>query len=72
MFGIFGLILVAVGIFDPADQTAVSLGININLQWGAVLLVFSALMLFLALRKKKAPSKAGQRSEEPSSRLQSR
>jgi hypothetical protein len=31
-----------------------SLGININLIWGVVLLIFGALMLFLASRKNGA------------------
>ena len=52
MFGIFGLILVAVGVFGPVNQTDISMGINMNLKWGVVLIVFAAVMLFLALRKK--------------------
>lgn len=41
MFTLIGLILAGRGFFYP-DQT--SLGININLLWGAVLFVFGALM----------------------------
>ena len=54
MFGLFGLILTGVGLFGSADLTAKSLGINMNLWWGLVLLVFSAVMLLLALKKKSA------------------
>jgi hypothetical protein len=53
MFGIFGLILVAVGALGPANQTDCCMGININLEWGMVLLVFAAVMLFLTFRHKK-------------------
>ena len=58
MFSIFGVILVIFGLAtgkDPMyDQH--SLGININLAWGAVLLVFGAFMLTLTWRaSKKAP-----------------
>ncbi len=72
MFGIFGLILVAVGIFGPANQTDVSMGIAINLWWGVVLLVFSSLMLFLSFRKKKAAPKVEEPAREPSSHAQGR
>ena len=48
MFAILGAILVAVGIFHP-QQT---LGFNINLWWGIVLLAFGVVMLLLAMRGK--------------------
>ena len=54
MFGLFGLILAGVGLFGSPDLTAKSLGINMNLWWGLALLVFSAVMLALAFRKKSA------------------
>jgi len=54
MFGLFGLILTGVGLFGSADLTAKSLGINMNLWWGLALLVFSAVMLLLAFKKKSA------------------
>jgi len=50
----FGLILTGAGIFGSADLTAKSLGINMNLWWGVALLVFSAVMLLLAFKKKSA------------------
>ena len=56
MFSAFGLILTVFGaISDKAIYEEHSLGININLIWGIVLLVFGASMLFLALRGGKKP-----------------
>ena len=57
MFSTFGLILTVFGAFG-SDKTIYeehSLGININLIWGIVLLVFGVFMLFLALRGGKKP-----------------
>ena len=51
MFSLFGLILVIFGAAsDKAIYEAHSLGININLLWGAVLLAFGLFMLFLTWR----------------------
>jgi len=58
MFSTFGLILTIFGaISDKAIYEEHSLGININLIWGIVLLVFGLFMLFLALKggKKSGP-----------------
>jgi hypothetical protein len=53
MFSLFGAMLSIFGLVaDKKIYGATSLGININLVWGLVLLVFGAAMLFLALRKK--------------------
>ena len=50
MFTIFGLILIGVGVLgDPALREQ-SLGINMNLWWGVVELVFGALMLLFGWR----------------------
>jgi len=50
MFTIFGVMLTLYGLVaDPAIY-ARSLGININLWWGLVLLVFGLVMLGFALR----------------------
>ncbi len=50
MFGVYGLVLC---IFSVVSDKAIydrSLGININLVWGLVMLVFGLWMLFLARR----------------------
>jgi hypothetical protein len=50
MFTLFGLIITGVGLFGGADLTQKSLGINMNLWWGLVMLAFGLLMLLLAVR----------------------
>ncbi len=56
MFTTFGVILTIFGaISDKAIYAEHSLGININLIWGIVMLVFGLFMLFLALRGGKKP-----------------
>ena len=56
MFTLIGALLVVFGV-TKADQSMM-LGSNINLIWGAVLLVFGALMLLGAIKgsKKNPPS----------------
>ena len=50
MFTILGVLLVGFGFFsDPAIYQR-SLGIDVNLWWGLVLLAFGALMLWLGWR----------------------
>ena len=50
MFAIMGALLVGYGLFgDPAIYTR-SLGININLTWGGVLLAMGLIFLALAAR----------------------
>jgi hypothetical protein len=54
MFGIIGLVMVVYGLLtgsDPMYQR--SLGINVNVWWGAVLLVFGGLMLYFARKTAK-------------------
>jgi putative Mn2+ efflux pump MntP len=53
MFSTFGAILTVFGAISDKAIYERSLGININLIWGIVLLVFGCFMLFLALRGKK-------------------
>jgi hypothetical protein len=55
MFSLFGLILTVFGALSDKAIYERSLGININLIWGIVMLVFGAFMLFLALRGGKKP-----------------
>ena len=53
MFTLIGALLAVFGLVKGSES--VSLGININLIWGAVLLVFGVFMLFGAMGGKKNP-----------------
>jgi hypothetical protein len=58
MFSLLGVLLAVFGAATNSDTemyTSTSLGININLIWGVVLLVFGALMLMGAIRGRKKP-----------------
>jgi protein-S-isoprenylcysteine O-methyltransferase Ste14 len=48
MFSLFGLILIVYGALSPSGIYGKSLGININLWWGVILLGFGVVMLLLA------------------------
>jgi len=50
MFAIFGVILTVYGLASDPAIYARSLGINVNLWWGLVLLAFGLVMLGLAYR----------------------
>lgn len=50
MFTLFGIILVVYGLVSAEAIYQRSLGINVNLWWGLVLLVFGSAMLGLAYR----------------------
>jgi hypothetical protein len=58
MFTLVGAILVILGLVTNSDaQTYMcSLGININLRWGLVLLAFGLAMLTLAWRGSRQPA----------------
>jgi hypothetical protein len=51
LFAVFGVILA----LDGLVAHRLVLGINVNLWWGVVLIVFGAAMLGLAARAKNAP-----------------
>lgn len=55
MFAVYGLLLTIFGLATDGNEIYAthSLGININLRWGLVLLLFGTTMLGLALKKKK-------------------
>jgi hypothetical protein len=53
MFSFYGVLLAIYGLVGDKEQYSRSLGININLIWGIVMLVFGGFMLLLALRAKK-------------------
>ena len=52
LFTIYGVILTAFGLTSDRAIYERSLGINVNLWWGVVLLLFGAGMLGFALRAK--------------------
>jgi len=53
MFAIFGAILTIFGaVTGGSDMYQKSLGININLVWGVVMLLFGVIMLILAFKGK--------------------
>jgi len=54
MFSVIGLLLVCYGAVSEPSLYERSLGININLWWGGVLMVFGAAMLFLSRRSLRA------------------
>ena len=56
MFSLIGVLLTGFGAVKSADS--VSLGININLIWGIVLLVFGVGMLLGASKGSKTPPSA--------------
>jgi high-affinity Fe2+/Pb2+ permease len=56
MFTLIGALLAGFGLVKGSES--VSLGININLIWGAVLLVFGVLMLLSAIKGGKTPPSA--------------
>lgn len=53
MFSIFGVILVVFGLVSDRAIYARSLGINLNLYWGLLLLAFGGIMLLLGLRRQR-------------------
>ena len=52
MFTLLGVLLSAFGLLGNKAIYAQTLGINVNLDWGVVLLLFGILMLVLGLRSK--------------------
>lgn len=49
IFSLFGVMLTVYGLVSDSALYQKSLGINVNLVWGVVMLAFGALMLGLAL-----------------------
>lgn len=50
MFTLVGLLLVVYGLFSDKSIYQRSLGLNVNLWWGAAMLVFGVVMLLLGRR----------------------
>ncbi|HWR37371.1 MAG TPA: hypothetical protein VN622_16035 [Clostridia bacterium] len=69
MFSVFGVMLAVYGLFSDRAIYARSLGVNINLVWGLVLLVFGAVMLALSVRgSAKMRSRSADQSGVPVAR----
>jgi len=60
MFATFGALLTVYGLISDAAIYARSLGINVNLWWGLVLLAFGIGMLVPAIRSGGAGGQGGQ------------
>ena len=58
LFSLLGLILIVYGAISDPTRYQQSLGINVNLDWGIVLLAFGLLMLLLARRGARAVASA--------------
>jgi len=56
MFSFYGALLTIYGLVGDKAQYERSLGININLVWGIVMLAFGVFMLTLALKSKNKGS----------------
>lgn len=57
LFGLMGALLTAYGLFSDPEIYRASLGINVNLWWGLVLVLFGCAMLgtaWLSARKRSA------------------
>jgi len=56
MFSILGVLITGYGLFTMSDTAMYqkSLGINVNIIMGVLMLVFGLIMLWFARRKKKA------------------
>jgi hypothetical protein len=63
MFGILGALLFLYGLDSDSDIYRRSLGINVNLIWGAVMLVFGLVMLGLSRFAARAASRRLPRHE---------
>jgi hypothetical protein len=50
LFSVIGIILTIFGVLGDKARYAQSLGVNVNLWWGLVLIVFGAIMLLLGRR----------------------
>ena len=60
MFSIFGVLLAGCGLVsNPRIYAEHSLGINVNLGWGLVLLAFGVTMLLFALRARRRLTRTG-------------
>jgi hypothetical protein len=57
MFSIVGVLLTGYGLVSDRAIYQRSLGVNVNLWWGLVLVAFGVVMLGLAMRRRRAGSR---------------
>jgi hypothetical protein len=57
LFITFGVLLVLYGLFSGTAAYARSLGIDVNLWWGLIMLIFGGLMFLAAYRKRSSSGK---------------
>jgi hypothetical protein len=62
-FSVFGLILIVYGFLSDRAMYVRSLGINLNLYWGLLLLAFGAIMLLLGLGGHSLPQDTRSRTQ---------
>lgn len=57
LFAIYGALLSAYGVFGPKSIYARSLGQNVNVEWGVVMLAFGAIFVSCAVaaRRRERP-----------------
>lgn len=66
MFTLVGALLLLTGLLSGPEAYQRSLGININLWWGLLLLVFGGLMVLFAWRGRTSPEESkGKRPGSP-------
>jgi len=61
MLGIMGALLVGYGLLGDQAIYTRSLGVNVNALWGGVLIVVSAVLLFLSGRRSRSAAAAVRR-----------
>ena len=66
MFTLFGLLLVVYGFVSDKAIYQRSLGLNVNLGWGVVLLIFGVVMLLLGRRAATAEPEESERASSKS------
>lgn len=59
LFLVFGLLLAAFGLFSNKEIYERSLGINVNIWWGVVMLLFGALLFALGRRSHRHTAHTG-------------
>jgi hypothetical protein len=65
MFSIMGVLLTGFGLISDRAIYDRSLGINVNLWWGLVLLVFGVVMLMFAIRARKKAAAGAREGATP-------